>query len=141
MGVIVMRKSIVTLALAICVLLSFSTSAFASTESETPPVGITPFWSYTSSTVETLSISASGTATGTAKLTGYQGTTTKVITYLYLERYANGSWSTVQSWSQTDDSYRATLQGTYNVSKGYKYRVKASYYAYSGNSSGSAILN
>lgn len=130
-----MRKCIVTLALALCVLLSFSTNAFAFAENETPLVGISPRWSYTSSTITDLSISTSGSATGTAKLTGYQGTTTKVITYLYLEQYANGSWSTIQSWSQTDDSYRATLQGTYNVSKGYKYRVKASYYAYSGSSS------
>ena len=94
---------------------------------------IVPYWSYTNSTNTLLSISTSGVATAVGIITGYQGITTKVIIYLYLQRYQSGAWTTINSWSQTFNSYRGTLQGTASVSKGYQYRVQASYYAYSGS--------
>lgn len=127
------RKRIFTLVLMICALFSFSVNGLANT-TEQDFIGISPRLSYISSTDTSLSISTSGNASGMAKINGYQGVTTKVETYLYLQQYKNGSWQTVESWSQTDNNYRGTLQGTCSVSKGYNYRVKASYYAYSGSS-------
>lgn len=90
---------------------------------------------YISSTSTTLIISSSGTATCTGKVTGYQGTTTKVEIYLYLQQYKSGSWVTVQngSWYASFNTYQGTLQKQLGVTRGYQYRVKASYYAYSGS--------
>ncbi len=89
---------------------------------------------YTNTTKTTLSISTSGTATCTGSLTGYSGTTTKVEIFLYLQQYKNGAWSNVTgSWYSLFNTYKGTLQKTYGVAKGYQYRVKASYYAYSGS--------
>ena len=90
---------------------------------------------YIYNTTTTLTISSTGTATSTGKATGYQGTTTQVTIYVYLQQYKNGSWQTVADWSDNYYSYRGTLTQTYNVTSGYKYRVKAVYYGY-GNGGG-----
>lgn len=125
-----MRKRILKYVFTLCALLSLSVNVFAFTEGQIP---IQPRWTYVNIVSTQLSISSSGTATATAKLTGYSGTTTKIETYMYLQQYINGNWQTIQSCSQTDKSYMSTLQGSYSVSKGYKYRVMAEYYSYSGN--------
>lgn len=93
----------------------------------------TPDWAYVYQTKTQLSISASGIAEATGILTGYAGTTTEVWIFLYLERYSNGSWTSVNSWYQSFATYRGTLVTNSSVSNGYTYRVKASYYAYSGS--------
>lgn len=91
-------------------------------------------YTYTRDIKTTLSISSSGTATATGNITGYQGTTTKVQIILYLQQYKDGKWQDVTSWTQTFNNYKGTLEDTYStVQKGYKYRVKSSYYAYCGN--------
>lgn len=93
---------------------------------------ITPFYDYTNTTNTAISIPASGLAVCTGVLMGYQGTTTKVSIYIYLQQYKSSGWTTIQSWSASYNTYKGTLQGTYNVPKGYTYRVMASYYAYNG---------
>lgn len=109
-------------------LLTMSMNVFATNVQD-----ISPYYDYTNSTTTDIYISSSGEASATGSLTGYQDITTKVTINLYLQQYANGSWKTVDSWSETFNKYRGSLQGESTVSKGYKYRVKASYYAYSGS--------
>jgi hypothetical protein len=46
---------------------------------------------------------------------------------------AKNTWTTIESWYKTFDSYKGMLEGTSSVSTGYFYRVKASYYAYCGS--------
>jgi len=92
------------------------------------------------STLTTLSI-ASGTATVFGKATGYEGTTTKVVVSLELQQYANGSWTTIQSCSETFNNYKGTLEKTYSVNSGYKYRVKATYSGYGNGSSYETITD
>ena len=89
-------------------------------------------YAYANSVITNLSISSAGKATCLASLTGYPGTTTKVEINMYLQQLKNGSWVNVNSWSKTFNSYSGTLEKTATVAKGYSYRVKASYYAYSG---------
>lgn len=93
---------------------------------------IMPCYDYTKSVYADLSISESGTATATSKITGYPGTTTRVYITMYLERIKDGEWETVESWSDSAASYRLTLEENVNVSKGYTYRVRVSFYSYSG---------
>lgn len=92
-----------------------------------------PMFVYINRISTSLSISSSGVATVTGSLTGYQGVTDEVWIFLYLERLVNGTWQTYDSWSQTFYTYRGVLQDTCSVAHGYYYRVRGSYYAWSGS--------
>lgn len=73
-----------------------------------------------------LTISASGTAT----VYGYvQKTPAGKNIYLTstLQRYSNGSWTDVKSWSKSSSSSSASILETYQVSSG-TYRVETYYY-------------
>lgn len=94
---------------------------------------ITPFMLYTNSTTTGFSISTSGTAAGYASVVGYKGTTTKIVIYLYLEKYSGGTWIIDGSWSSVSFSYRASLNVSKSVAHGYTYRLRGFYYVYSGS--------
>ena len=99
-------------------------------------VAITPFW-YTADTITVLSISSTGVATGTAKITGYSGTTTKVTITMTLQKkggFLNLFWNDVVTWTQTFNNYKGALSKNYNVSGG-TYRIRADYVAYKGSAS------
>jgi hypothetical protein len=73
-----------------------------------------------------LTISASGTAT----VYGYvQRTPAGKNIYLTstLQRFSNGSWSNVRSWSNSSTSSSATILETHQVTRG-TYRVETYYY-------------
>lgn len=90
-------------------------------------------WIYANKAITNLSISSSGQATSTAQLVGVPGVTTRVGIFIYLERYSNGAWTSVNSWYQSYLSSNGTLQRQTNVPSGYLYRVKTSYYVYCGS--------
>lgn len=79
-----------------------------------------------------LSISSNGTATLTGTIQGMPGTTTKTTVHLYLQQYKNGDWEDVDDWLDSGETISRTLTKSRSVEKGYKYRAKASCYAYSG---------
>jgi len=140
------KRKILAMAIAVCVLFSCAISVNAQAnesltdgriwiENNSDEIGSR--FSYTNSTATTLSISSSGVSTSTARLNGYQGTTTKVDITMTLQRKGglfNLFWNDVTTWSQTFNSHSGTLSRTYNVSSG-TYRVKAVYKAFSGNNS------
>lgn len=78
-----------------------------------------------------LSIS-NGTATASGTLTGTRGVTTKATVHLYLQQYNNGEWTDYEDWLESNDGKDCTVSKTISVPKGYKYRAKASCYAYAG---------
>lgn len=82
-----------------------------------------------------LSISSSGTATAYGLINGTPGLVDQVWIYLYLEKYVNGYWTIIASWSQNYNSYFGSLVRTASVPSGYNYRARANYYAYSGSNS------
>ena len=84
---------------------------------------------YINTATTTLTISSSGTATITGNVSGYQGSTTQMKIHLELQQYKNNSWQAVPSasWSETFNTHRGTLSKTFNVEKGYNYRIKATY--------------
>ena len=92
-----------------------------------------PMLVYIHRAVTSISISTSGLAVATGSLSGYAGETDEVWIYLYLEQYVNGSWVTYDSWSGFFQSYKGVLSGSCYVPHGYSYRVRGSYYAWSGN--------
>lgn len=75
---------------------------------------------------------SSGEATAEGNIYGYSGITTKTTVHLYLQRYKDGKWEDVDDWLSTGETVNRSLTKTKQVTKGYKYRAKASCYAYSG---------
>ena len=90
-------------------------------------------WSYTSSTSQGISIN-NGTATVTAAVTGYQSKATKVVMYMYLQQSKNGGWTNLTSYTHTFNNYYGAAEHYYSTCpKGYTYRLRCSYYVYSGS--------
>lgn len=94
---------------------------------------IQPMYDYTRNYVENLSIS-NGTASCSATLTGINGTTTKIVIKMTLQKKTLLWWSEVEAWSATYNTYYGTLSKTASVKSG-TYRVKAVYTVYSGSNS------
>ena len=95
--------------------------------------GIELMAEYHSAASATLSISSSGVATAKGSIIGILGTTTKTTVHLYLQRYEDGEWVDVDDWTLSQNTVSTTLAETKSVDRGYKYRAKASCYAYSGS--------
>ena len=76
---------------------------------------------------------ASGEANLSAAVKGKAGKTTKVTIHLYLQQYKNGKWTDYDDWLESKNETSLTVSKTVTVPAGYKYRAKASCYAYAGN--------
>jgi len=129
-------KGLAATCLAITVLLGSSTAVLGDAPLRNANVTvakITPFMLYTNSTTTGFNISASGLAEGYASVIGYKGTTTKIVIYLYLEKYAGGTWVIDGSWSSVTYSYRASMNVSATVTHGYTCRLRGFYYVYSGS--------
>lgn len=75
----------------------------------------------------------SGTATVSGNMNGKMGITTKVTIHLYLQQYKNGKWTDYDDWLESKNGTGLTVSKTVTVPTAYKYRAKASCYAYAGN--------
>lgn len=53
---------------------------------------------------------------------------------VYLERYSNGTWSEVHSWSNSSYTFYTTVDGAYYVPSGYSYRMRSHGFAYKNGS-------
>lgn len=69
-----------------------------------------------------------------ASLTGYKGTTTKIVITITLQKKILLFWDDVKTWTKTYETYYGTLSKTSDVSGG-TYRFKAVYKVYSGTKS------
>ena len=123
------RKKIVV-SILICTLLTLSVIPVYGAVGNDEIVGPTAV--YYSTVSANLSISSGGTATATGTIKGIPGTTTKTTVHLYLQQYKSGKWENVDDWLDSGATVNRTLSKTKTVEKGYKYRTKASCYAYSG---------
>ena len=127
-------KGMAATCLALMVMLS---SSAAVAGAETAKIGsisvpeITPYMLYTNSTTTGFDLTSSGVATGYASINGY-ASTTKIVIFIFLEKYSGGKWLTDGAWTSTTYSDHAFLYFTDTVSHGYTYRVRGSYYVYSG---------
>lgn len=84
---------------------------------------VVPRMKYTARVATNLIIDSKGKATVTASVDGYKNITSKVSISAELQRYQNGKWTVVTTFSDSSNSHRARLYETHKVSKGYKYRV------------------
>lgn len=124
----------------ICVVLVLAMGSPMAAASKSLPDGLSdagispsPMLVYVNRVSTSMTIPLSGLAVATGSIFGYQGLTDEVWIYLYLEQYVNGTWVTYDSWSGFFQSYKGVLSGSCYVPHGYSYRVRGSYYAWSGN--------
>lgn len=135
-----LKRTLILTAVICLMMLSIGGPVFAANENPMERAGnvktiVTPMSVLIDSTFTSLSISPSGTATAYGYINGTFGIVDQVWIYLYLEKYINGYWTIIASWSQYYNSYCGTLVRTASVQSGYNYRVRANYYAYSGSNS------
>ena len=74
-------------------------------------------WSYTSSYSLDMSI-VNGNAIMYSTVTGYNGVTTKIEIYFYLQQYYDGGWKNYKTWKDTVNDMNAVVEHTYAVPKG-----------------------
>lgn len=121
------------LAVLITALIVSSIPCFAFAVSETDiPISDEKSLEYThASTVSsTLIISDSGKAKPAAVIMGLPGGTTKLSVTMYLQRYLNGVWETVQKWSKSTTANHLSISKNKVVTKG-RYRTHSVFKAYS----------
>jgi len=132
------------LSLALCLILGLgcmtlaSATAYGDPTTEATPQDPPPQrLSYINATQTLIGISGSK-ATCIGSLTGYQGITTKVEITLTLQRKlaSSNTWSDYYTHpKQTFNDYRGTATCSRDIVKGYQYRTKAVYTAWSGTKS------
>jgi len=127
-GINMLMRKLLTAALSVLlVTFALTPTALATEEtSATPESDVSIQYVYINQASTSLTISASGTAT----VYGYvQKTPAGKNIYLTstLQRYSNGSWTDVKSWSKSSSSSSASILETYQVSSG-TYRVETYYY-------------
>lgn len=76
-------------------------------------------------------ISSGGKATITSSVTATN--VDKIKINAYLQRYANGQWTTVKSWTTTEYGTFAALGESYYVTSGYQYRMVSNAYVFLNN--------
>lgn len=85
---------------------------------------------YISTTSENITIS-NGVATCTASARA-SSAIDEIRIVSKLQFYQSNTWLTLQTFSETSYTYYSSLVGTYNVSRGYSYRLVTTYQAYIG---------
>ena len=95
---------------------------------------ISPYMLYIRQTTSVLSISGT-TATVDCSTLGVVGEATKAKIIAELQVKNGSSWTTVETWTDTQNSYRASVYETCSVTKGKTYRVKATATVWEGSQS------
>jgi len=125
-----MKKRILCVMLTVALLCSLTGHTYAAIAEP----GIQPLYQYAADAYATLQINGT-TATGTAVLDGFAGTTTKVNVVMTLQK--KGLW-----WSNASDSFNYTTYGhdanlelNYDSLSSGTYRIKDVFTVYSGTAS------
>ena len=84
---------------------------------------VAPRWDNTYNLI--CNTSASGRTLYSTLVVNSSNTNTSISGTMYLERYANGSWSSVKSWKVSGKGQVSTSQ-TYTGTSGYRYRTRVS---------------
>lgn len=133
-----MKKTAATVCLGAAVLAL--TPAVSMAETAMKPVNaqtenaISPYMLYIRQTTSVLSISGT-TATVDCSTLGVVGEATKAKIIAELQVKNGSSWTTVETWTDTQNSYRASVYEAYSVTKGTTYRVKATATVWEGSQS------
>ena len=119
--------------LALTPAVSMAETAMKSVNAQTEHA-ISPYMLYIRQTTSVLSISGT-TATVDCSTLGVVGEATKAKIIAELQVKNGSSWTTVETWTDTQNSYRASVYEAYSVTKGKTYRVKATATVWDGSQS------
>lgn len=104
----------------ICLVLSLLLVLFTATAASAECT-IMPRYAYVSTINSSLSIS-SGTARAVGKVATDQNMKTSIIVRLQRE-YSSGKWTTISTWTSSNESGASEAGGTKTLTSGYNYRV------------------
>ena len=130
-----MRKRMVALILCGVLTLTGNVQVFAADTTVDDATEISPRMENINYFNAYLQINGSGNAEFNCNVRGYSGTTTRIEISAKLQKYVDGSWVTLKTFTKGTDSYSVSLNDSYKVSKGYTYRIRATVHAYSNSSS------
>lgn len=115
------------LSLVMCVVMLSGTGLIAN--AETTENQVQPRYSYTHGISATLT-NSSGKAMCVGHVSGYNGTTTKIVLTMTLQKKTLLWWSEVQEWTVTVNGYTAGISKTVTVDSGtHRVKVEAKVYA------------
>lgn len=100
---------------------------------------IVPYLLYIADAESKLSIS-NRTATINGSVIGVVGSVTKVNIVAELQEKDGASWTTIDSWSDTQNGPRATINTKRTVTAGKTYRVKTTVTAWAGTASETQVV-
>ena len=123
--------------LALCLTLGTAPAASAAALPQSTPgvQDITPYFLYIGDSNCSLDISGR-TAHLSARVKGYSGEATKCKVRAELqEKSGTFSWTTVETWTDQRDGFRASVSETAAVTSGKTYRVKATVTVWAGSQS------
>lgn len=130
-----------SLCLTACLLATNVSQAYALNETTFSAVqnNIELYMEYINDADCTFSIS-NGTATIHAWVRGQSGNSTKCQIVINLQERSGSTWKTVQTWSETQNGRKATVNASKNVTSGKSYRVTATVTVWNGSKSESKSL-
>lgn len=94
---------------------------------------IVPYMDYINDATVGLKITSDGEAQVRSLIVGYSSLVDKVKIEATLQQYKNGRWIDLKTWSKSYSSHKGNLGETYQVSKGYSYRVVTTFTVYDGS--------
>ena len=112
----------------ILVVITFPLLAYA--QEVHPSSSIVPYWNWTLSIQNVLDISNTGRAKCQANIITNKADKVEIVADL--QQKSGSSWKTLKSWTKTENKPSAALSGSYYVEKNYYYRLKTTFYVYSG---------
>jgi len=122
-----MKKKLFSLLLALLMIFSMVTTAYASDDAEKAPDVATE--SYTHFLVTTNSFEIIGGIAYCVASASCVPAVDRIDLSMYLQKY-DGGWVTVKSWSNRTNDDDASIYGHYAIVSGYTYRLRSFYYAY-----------
>jgi hypothetical protein len=135
-----MKKKTITLLLVMILVSTCTNPVLASTtELNNDKNIISPLYIYISEARARMQIDSGGKATVETYLSGNSRVTSTKAT-IRLQQYRGGSWTTIKTWNESSNSRILDFGDTYNVSRGYEYRVQSTVTAYSGSQSESTTV-
>lgn len=124
------RAKLITMMLAACILVMNTSTVFAARK---PDTGISVQWSDVSTITSRMEVDSWGVATvdvaGQVKASSSADSTELIVD---LQRYENGSWNTIKTWTDKKDVKFTTVFETYAIARGYSYRLSITVKAYKG---------
>ena len=91
---------------------------------------IVPYMDYINDATVGLKITSDEEAQVRSSIVGYSSSVDKVKIEAPLQQHKNGKWTDLKTWSKSYSSHKGNLGETYQVSKGYSYRVVTKFTAY-----------